>query len=791
MHSNEWVKWASACVSLGFAALGVGAITGGCFEAKFEDAPLVALPGVESAAEEGAIPGQYIVVLKDDFAGAEFERTRDFVEQQGGVILHSYEGLMPAFAAKIPDIALKQLGNSSAVKAIRHDHWIRPTSLRSCTPSWGLDRIDQKNLPLNNAYANSDENPGEGVDVYVFDTGIDAASPEFDGRVVGSFDMTNGNGVIMNDCHGHGTHVAGVIGGSTYGVAAKVNLVSMQVFDCPGKGNGQCGPVGAAKWGTESNIMNGIKEMHERIKQGQNPMPSVAVLNFEQGNSASFVANAMIAASNDLGAKRPLYVVSAGNSEFDSCKRWYADPATKSQIADYTLVIGASAPNDGRAAFSNFGGCVDLFAPGQGIKSALPTTPNCFPGESILMSGTSQAAAHAAGVAARRWARNPALTASEIKNELLGDASAGAIDVSDGSPNAIVFVDSNREGLQIPAEPCEGVVADCVAGGDVVCCNKKTKCNQSIICYNGECEICGTEGKECCVTSNTPGDMSDGCGENLACGEVSGLCECGGLGQDCCGGPGGTCDSPLACGKQFKVCGDCGIKGAPCCHGVDCGSGLTCDAGTCVECGGAGEACCDNAVCESGKECVAGMCKSCGGNGQPCCGSTDCGNGLSCSSGTCVSCGGDGEPCCGASCGNGMACEGGTCKICGAAGQKCCPGLNCMGNMQCGANGLCKGYCETICRNGITTHYNGDIATHLDCNDWAHATCKMHNPKLAYEYRVKYNGTPIGGDGECGSLHQACCFEKGSYCNGAACKPSKKYSNLNNGIVTDFRRCEQ
>jgi Subtilase family len=764
---SEMKKWAIASVVGALGVLGLGSVAGGCFEAEYRENSVVSVRGAEGGVENGVIPGEYIIVFKGKFA-EKLDETMAFVKQQGGTVMHEYRPLLPAFAAQIPDAALKQLTVLDAIDYIEANRIIRPTSVQSCTPSWGLDRIDQEKLPLNDAYAWSlDSNghgEGEDVDVYVFDTGIEELNPDFQipqspgqspkSRVFGGFFAQTQSTAPTDwaDVHGHGTHVAGVIGGTHFGVAKRVNLYAVKIFDCA---VGSCN-LNTCQ-GSSFDVGEAVKHVAAQIDQRKKK--SILVFNFEQaGAPTSFMAD-MVAAGNQLGTNAPLNIVSAGNANADACMQWYSFTSNPNQdIAPYSLIVGASTKSDARATFSNFGPCVELFAPGEEITSTLPAN-SCYGASNGVLSGTSQAAAHVAGVAARLWSSTPGATAEGMHNTLKGSVVTGNIDTSDQSPNKLIFAPSLTEGSGI--NHCQMATASCTSDTEFVCCNGKTKCNESIVCDNGNCAPCGLDGMQCC--QDVDGKLGDECGINLTC--VNGKkCECGLQGQPCCGGPGGSCTAPYAC--DDGACGGCGLAGKPCCNGVSCASGFSCNGSSkCVACGGPGQACCDGLSCQSGTECLNGECKTCGGTNQPCCEGLTCETGAECSAGMCIACGDLNEPCCGASkCRTGFACKNDACTACGGPGQDCCDGFTCSGNLACDA-GKCEGKCQVICRNGYYLNKDTPAATHLACNAWAEKACTELGPAYEGEYRVTYNGTLVGGDNECGSNNQACCLKNGGFCN--------------------------
>ena len=269
--------------------------------------------------------------------------------------------------------------------------------------TWGLDRIDQRDLPLNGTYSYT--TLAAGVHVYVIDTGIRSTHAEFGGRVssTGYTAISDGNGT--NDCNGHGTHVAGTIGGATYGVAKGVTLHAVRVLNCSGSGS-TSGVIAGVNWVTANHT-------------------APAVANMSLGGGAS---TALDDAVRNSVASGVTYAVAAGNSNANACN---SSPSRVSQA----LTVGSSTNTDARSSFSNFGTCVDVFAPGSNITSAWYTSNTA----TNTISGTSMASPHVAGAAALYLATDPSAPPSTVHAAVVDNASVNKLSsIGSGSPNRLL-----------------------------------------------------------------------------------------------------------------------------------------------------------------------------------------------------------------------------------------------------------------------------------------------------------------------------------------------------------------
>ncbi|WP_345857672.1 S8 family peptidase [Shewanella algae] len=269
--------------------------------------------------------------------------------------------------------------------------------------TWGLDRIDQRDLPLNSNYHYDYD--GSGVTAFVIDTGVRNTHNEFGGRASSGYDFID-NDNDSSDCNGHGTHVAGTIGGSTYGVAKNVNIVGVRVLNCSGSG-------------TNSGVISGINWVKNNA-QG----PSVA--NMSLGGGASQALDDAVNAAVAAGIS---FVVAAGNDNSNACNY---SPAR----ATNAVTVGSTTSTDSRSSFSNYGTCLDIYAPGSSITSAWYNSNSA----TNTISGTSMASPHVAGVAALYLAENPALSPTQLTNLLVSRASSGKVgDAKTGSPNKLLY----------------------------------------------------------------------------------------------------------------------------------------------------------------------------------------------------------------------------------------------------------------------------------------------------------------------------------------------------------------
>ncbi|MCA9738595.1 MAG: S8 family serine peptidase, partial [Gemmatimonadetes bacterium] len=347
------------------------------------------------------VPDRYIVVF-DATVGDVPDHVRSLVAKTGGDVVHVYENAIRGFAVDAEYDQLADIAADRDIVLIERDRLM--TGVGTQTGAWwGLDRIDERTQPLDGNYSWGPD--GSGVNVYILDTGIRTSHVDFGGRASGGFTAINdGNGT--NDCNGHGTHVASTAVGSEWGVAKNAKAVAVRVLGCTGSG-------------TTSGVIAGIDWV-----RANHVKPAVA--NMSLGGGASTALDQAVTNAVNAGV---VFAVSAGNSNTNACTQSPARAAA-------ALTIGSTTSTDARSSFSNYGTCVDFFAPGSNIRAAYYTSNTAV----ANLSGTSMASPHAAGAAALYLSANPNATPAQVEQALESNATTGVIgSVGSGSPNLLLY----------------------------------------------------------------------------------------------------------------------------------------------------------------------------------------------------------------------------------------------------------------------------------------------------------------------------------------------------------------
>lgn len=383
---------------IALAAIAAAAVS--CTDTSGPPAP-VNLPAPR-AATQSDIAGSYIVTLRSEVPSVD-NAAADVAGKHGGKLRHTYKSALKGFSLEnISDAEAIAIAHDPRVLRIEADQVVTASGTTQTVAPWGLDRIDQGGQPLSGTYTYSAD--GSGVSAYIIDTGINYAHVDFGGRAAKGIDVVTAGGTAA-DCLGHGTHVAGIIGGTTYGVAKNVRLYSVRVLDCQGSGT-LVDVLAGIDWVTSNHV-------------------SPAVANMSLGGGYSISLNQAVANSVAAGVT---YVVSAGNRTDNACN-W--SPGSEPTA----ITVGATSSTDSFAPWSNFGSCVDINAPGVSVTSDWYTSNTA----TNTISGTSMASPHVAGAAALYLSANPTATPAQVASALTSNASANKLGIT-GTPDLLVYM---------------------------------------------------------------------------------------------------------------------------------------------------------------------------------------------------------------------------------------------------------------------------------------------------------------------------------------------------------------
>ena len=358
---------------------------------------------VRAAGSPTAVRGSYIVVLKDSqvAATAVNSMASTMTRREGGSVRQTWSTSLRGFELRSNLKTARKIAGDPRVAYVEQNQIMRTVADQANPPSFGLDRVDQRDLPVDDQFTTA--NNGNGVEAWIIDSGIRVTHQDFGGRATFAF---NGIDDIDTDCNGHGTHVAGTVGGKNFGMAKAVKLFAVKVVDCDGAGDA-------------ASVINGVNFVTQNAKK-----PAVA--NMSIGGPAVAAIDTAVAGSIRSGVT---YSVAAGNENQNACN----DSPARLGAA---ITVGATDQDDQRADFSNFGNCVDIFAPGVDITSDFANANNA----TQVLSGTSMSTPHVTGAAALLLAKNRNLSPQQVRNALVANATDGVVADTAGSPNRLLFV---------------------------------------------------------------------------------------------------------------------------------------------------------------------------------------------------------------------------------------------------------------------------------------------------------------------------------------------------------------
>ncbi|SCE86333.1 Serine protease, subtilisin family [Micromonospora coriariae] len=392
---------------------------------------------IRAAGGDTAVADSYIVVFKDTAVsrGTVGDNADRLVGRHGGTVARTYGAALRGFEIRVGAKAAARIAADPAVAYVEQNHTVSIAGTQTNPPSWGLDRIDQRNLPLNSSYTYP--TTASNVRAYIIDTGVLYGHNDFGGRAVSGFDAVDGGSA--DDCNGHGTHVAGTVGGSSYGVAKGVQIVGVRVLNCQGSG-------------TNAQVVAGIDWVTANAVR-----PAVA--NMSLGGGANSSIDTAVTNSINSGVT---YAVAAGNGNALGVRQ-NACNYSPARVAS-AITVGATQNNDAAASFSNFGTCVDILAPGVNITSAWYTGSSA----TNTISGTSMASPHVAGAAALVLSANPSWSPQQVRDNLVNNSTPNVVtNVGTGTPNRLLYVVSGTppaNDFSVSVSPTSGSAAP---GGSV------------------------------------------------------------------------------------------------------------------------------------------------------------------------------------------------------------------------------------------------------------------------------------------------------------------------------------
>lgn len=383
--------------------------------------PAYAEAEVLGADHPDAVPGSYIVVLEDGAArGDSGSQASNLAGRYAGQVEFVYDAALTGFSARMSETAARRLAADPAVAYVEQDRMVSVEDTQFDPPSWGLDRIDQRTPMYNSQYRYRNE--GSDVNIYIVDTGVRLTHDDFGGRAFTGYDAVTSGG-SATDCNGHGTHVAGTAAGSSYGVAKQARIYSVRVFNCRGQGS-------------MSQIVSGVDWVTSHAAR-----PAVVNMSLSGSGWGSGAVDDAVNNSIDSGI---VYVVAAGNDDSDACD---VTPARVNRA----ITVAATNGDDDRAWFSNRGSCVDMFAPGVSIVSAVHSSDTAM----ALKSGTSMAAPHVTGAAAIVMSANPDWSEGMVRGRLFTDATLNKVGDTAGSPNRLLFAGTANTRPYVTRLRCE------------------------------------------------------------------------------------------------------------------------------------------------------------------------------------------------------------------------------------------------------------------------------------------------------------------------------------------------